>query len=354
MLHLALILGSALATGVQPDGAGGDRRQQLIADAQDGHFDEFALLEAALIASEPGDEARLVRCRHVFDQHARSLRNRTRKNGSAYEIAQSVFNYLHTEILKGDYDAGCSDVGRSLEVGDFNCISASVLYHCLADEVQLPVHLVETPGHIFVRFCQERRIQIETTGSDWAASTRIGADDDALAGFNSGTRITDVQLVARIYYNRGVEQLRRSAFHKALDATQLSLRLDPHYCEAHDNRLALLNNWAIVHCERGRFERAVELLNKVWSLRPDYQPMKINDLYIHQQWVDHLCSTGHYERALDLLRDGYHRRPQAELFHGGRLAVCRAWAATLLADGRDADARSVMAQADQMVQTRGD
>src|SRR5690606_16443754 len=69
------------------------------------------------------------------------------------------------------------------------------------------------------------------------------------------TPITDVQLVARVYYNRGVTRLRAKKFAQAVALTKASLRIDADNTIAHGNLLAGLNNWALDDCSQGRSER---------------------------------------------------------------------------------------------------
>lgn len=116
--------------------------------------------------------------------------------------------------------------------GRGNCMSTSLLYHLMAQELKLPVHLAFAPGHAFVRWDDGTTpMNIETTAG--------------------GKLYTDAEFMAR--FDLSKEDLRDGGFLQ---------RLTPKL-----QRAALLSNWASVLFSLGQRKEAAELLNE--ALRDD-------------------------------------------------------------------------------------
>ena len=164
--------------------------RDLFADAADGRWDEHSLLEAALIASGVDRpemlrqyEARVVR---LTTELSRSIR----PGGTQREQAQVIFEFMHRRILRGGYQLDCTNLGLSLDEGRFNCVSASVLFNCLAGRFGLTAHGLEAPGHAMSRLILDgEQFDVETTCATWfrlgqrsrQASRRGGQDDSTTA-----------------------------------------------------------------------------------------------------------------------------------------------------------------------------
>ena len=323
---------------------------RLFADAEDGRLDELSLLEAALIAGGVRQDGQLARYRHQFAAWRNALRDSGKVTGTPYEQARAIFEYMHRDILRGQYQTSCNQLGRTIDQGNFNCLSATILYNCLGAEFGLPLVAVETSGHVLSRLLEDRPFDLETTYPAWfelvnnperRAAVHPQLYGDGCRWPDTLRRTTAVQLVARIYYNQGVELFHQQQFTAAVAATRASLRLDRGHKPAQGNLLAGLNNAALARCDHGKFEQAARLLDEVRRIDPHYPPLAANDLHLHQRWVIHLCSKGCYREALALLDEGFRRRPDAELFDHGRFAVYRLWTESVLAAGQARQAPAV-------------
>ncbi|MCH5373227.1 MAG: tetratricopeptide repeat protein, partial [Planctomycetes bacterium] len=136
---------------------------------------------------------------------------------------------------------------------------------------------------------------------------------------------SDVQLVAKIYYNRGVALLQHSAFAAALPLLMRASELDRDDPAARRNTLACLNNWAVSECHCGRFERALDLLTQGRSLAPNHDDFADNEVYVYFNWARKLCAEESYPEALDVLDAACRRHPSVMLFREGRATVSAAW-----------------------------
>jgi len=329
---------------VQPDSGAADLPALLKADAADGRLKRLSLIEAALTAEGIHDSRQIARYRLALKRWRDRLQRSERSKGSPADRARAIHRFLHGQMLNGGYQADRCELSRALDRGQFNCVSATILYYHLGTELGLPLAIVERPGHVFCRLKTNPPVDVETTCADWldAPKNSPKRPADRLA---TSREITPLELVAKIYYNAGVAGLQQRRFRQAVAATQNALRLDPDDPASRDNLLAAMNNWALALCREGQFNRAAELVIRGRRIDPDYPPLAANDLHIHQQWVLRLCESGRYEAAIALLEQGYRRRPDAELFDAGRFAVYRLWAASLLTNGRTDPALDVFAAA---------
>ena len=308
--------------------------QDLFTDAADGGWDEHTLLEAALIASGV-DRPELLRHYEgrVADLEAELSRS-GRLTGTERERAQAIFEFMHRRVLRGGYQLDCTDLGLSLDEGRFNCVSASVLFNCLAGRLGLTAHGLEAPGHAMSRLILDGRpFDVETTCATWFRLTDDPAKQAAVMarmirrqpgqGSPPARTVTPVQLIATIYYNRGVDLLAENRFHDAVRANAKALRLDAANQTARGNLLATLNNWSINLAGEGHYARAVELLDRGLSLDPTYETFRANYLHVHHQWIESLCDAAHFQGALDVAAKAAGKQPQEPYFQQIRREVER-------------------------------
>ena len=147
-----------------------DLEQRLFDQIHDGRFGEFSLLEAGLIAGGVDRDDELRRYRKRFDALVESLRRSGKVRGTPRERAQAVFAFLHQSILRGGYNLQASDLRQAFDHGRFNCVTASLLFNCLAERFELKAVGLEIPGHAMSRLeLPEETLDIETTCPRWFA-----------------------------------------------------------------------------------------------------------------------------------------------------------------------------------------
>ena len=123
-----------------------------------------------------------------------------------------------------------------------------------------------------------------------------------------------MQLVATIYYNRGVDLLAEKHFADAAAANAKALRLDPENAIAKGNFLATINNWAIALGMSGEYAKAAELLRLGLATDAGYEAFRANYVQLFRQWSEHLCRSGRYEDALRLLAQAAQSQPGEKFF----------------------------------------
>jgi pentatricopeptide repeat protein len=320
----------------------GESERRLFADAADGSLDEHSLLTAAVVASGVDDPAAIRHYQQRFARWVEELRDSGAVAGSPKRRAQAVFEFMHRRILFAGYRLDCTDLTLPLDEGRYNCVSASVLFCCLAEQFGLDVRGLEVPGHAMSRLVlPDETLDVESTCPRWFRliddPTRRAELIEKATGFRQGDpaaagvcrEVSGVELVATIYYNRGVDLLGKKEFARAAAANARSLRLDPSNETARGNLLATLNNWAIDEGSSGRYVEAAGLLSAGFELDPEFPSFSINYLHVHRQWVDALCRAGHFDEALAVLARAARERPDEPWFAQAIADVHRRWASSL-------------------------
>ena len=146
---------------------------------------------------------------------------------------------------------------------------------------------LELPGHTFSRLeLPHETLDIETTCAQWF-STLLAPAAGAMPqvpGTRQSRRLSDVELVATVYYNRGVDLLAERRFADAVAANAKALRLDPNNATAKGNYLATINNWAIEMATAGQYAQAAKLFRLGMAAHPDFDAFRANYARLLRQW----------------------------------------------------------------------
>ncbi len=331
---------------------------RLFDDAVDSKWNHHTLLEAALIAGGVGDGNQLAESAKRFERLAEKAAASIDANTPADMLAGKLFGFMHREILVGGYELECTDLAATLEHGQFNCVSSTVLFNCLAARFGLDSVGMELPGHAMSRLhLNGKNVDVETTCPAWfrlqhdpqrraaLIAKTIGADMNA-PGARPPREVSSVELVAMIYYNRGVDLLTARRFAEAAAANAKALRLDPSSDTARGNLLATLNNWAITVGAGRQYEKAIDLLQQGIDIDPHYETFAANYVHLYYQWAETLCTQHNYQAALDVLGQA-----NATLLGSDRLAqlrqgVYRRWARQMIQQGKSRQALQLLRTAD--------
>jgi tetratricopeptide (TPR) repeat protein len=312
--------------------------KRLFSDAADDRLDDFSLLQGALIASGLHRAESMRRYEVRVTELAAELGGTAALAGDPVRKARAVLEFMHRRLLRGGYGIDCTDLRLALDRGRFNCVSASVLYNCLAGHVGLEVCGLETPGHARIRLIlPEGSIDVETTCPSWFQLMNHPEKQAELVEKTIGVRpatdrsqfreVSPVQMIAMIYYNRGVDLLADGRFSAAAAANAKALWLDPSSKTARGNLLATLNNWAIALSDSGHHAEAVDLLGRALSFDPSYETFAPNWIHVHHQWIGVLCSLGEFDEAMTVLQRAAAKMPEHPYFREAPLNVQRRLAA---------------------------
>jgi tetratricopeptide (TPR) repeat protein len=317
---------------------------RLLADAADGRLDEVPFLEAVFLANGIRSPELADELRERFQGYADRVRREVSTVRDPRQRCRAIHEWLHRHVLIGKYQADCTQISRALRHGDYNCVSATILFQLLCQTCDVPTVAVATPTHVYARLVLgPARVDVQTTCPDWfrmtsdqrrsfpatsdhfLSSQERARGDRAAWGGADIREISDVQLLAKVYYNRGVRHLDSRRFAEAEREFRTSLLLDAADRSAQENLLATLNNWALELAEHEDYAQAAAVLHRGLCECPDYAPFQANDLHIHQKWALLLCRQAQYGDALEILEAGQKRRPDVPLYRDGPQAVRRLW-----------------------------
>jgi hypothetical protein len=298
---------------------------QLLEDMADGQLQQFSLLEAALIASGVDNPSVLRSYTERFSAILQcSFEVGQDQVPDAVHEARAILDWLHRHVLTGDYQPACTEINRTLETGNFNCVTSTILYRCLADAHGVTVETLSQPDHVFCRVPGSPPIIIQTTSPtgviDLASSAGPLPTEMVSNATQSPERVlSDVQLVAKIYYNRGVLLLEDYAYAAALAWLSRATHLDTQDATARSNLLACINNGAIYQAHTGDFPSALRLLEQGKMIAPNYEAFYQNEVFVYYSWARHLSAQQRFAEALEVLDEAAGRYPAVPAFARGRM-----------------------------------
>ncbi len=296
-------------------------KHAVVADMADGSLDDHDLFTAALIISGADDPREIARYQQQLNSLTRRIqqtlhqsvvedsawitsnpdawtspRQSAQNTAHATRMSLAILQLQHRHLLTGTYDPGCADLRRAFDTGDYNCATATILFHVLARQHDVRAETIGLPGHVC---CQLNGWIIETT----QANGKIGkieaprrAEDEATA-LSTSRKLTDVQLLAKLFYNQGLQLLASRRFAEALAVTELSWQLDRSHIQARQNVATIINNWALRLCQPGTHEQAITLLQRGRDVAPDFGLLAVNQRHVYLAWHAQALRENDLEKA---------------------------------------------------------
>lgn len=242
----------------------------LLNDAADQRFDNFSLLEASLVASGIESTDEMSRYTRLFDSRYATLVRTLPSGTRPMELRAQSYQVFRTLFTTGRYDLQCSSPARTLRTGDYNCVSATVLYLELVRRLGEPAVASALPSHVRVQLLSEPILPVETTAARWLGDA-VNAKSEQKC-----RPLSDAALIGKIYYNRASAEIEAHQFASAVNLLSIACSLDADDTAAHDNRSAAMNNWAIQLSRQGELDRAEALLLHGVKIDPSYRLFEVN------------------------------------------------------------------------------
>ena len=273
---------------------------------------DVELLRAASLASSTIEKAEQA------EQRFRNLCADVQPHLSSKVPSERVlvlFEFMHRRVLTGEYQVDCNDITRTLDEGHYNCLTATIVLRCFCRHFDVPTTVVETPDHVC---CRLGAMEIETTCAQWFSTGKP-------PGLSlTATPISDVQLVARVYYNMGLNLAKRNQFSAATSMLRRSHELDPYHQPTEDGLASALNNWSLILADDEQFADSITVLERAKPWSTDQHTLLTNRVHIHSSWVKQLCREGEYGRAAQLLQNCVQRYPHVDFYKQSHLILLRA------------------------------
>jgi len=275
---------------------------------------QYALdtLRRAILASGETDGARVERYLAQFRRLADELNATLDRGQSTRQQAQAILQYLHRRLFTGGYDAACHDPRRAFDRGEFNCVGATLLFHCLAAHCGIESHAMLITGHVWCRIeANDGPFDVETTSDLWRAGEAIHGESVA----SPQPRELDREgLIALLHYNRSVVELQLGNYPTAISAARAVLELDPANALARDNLAAAYNNWAVTCSESGEHAQALALLAEARMIAPQDERLTANARRLFARSYEKYLADGKPLAANKIVAEAVGEFPHDEYF----------------------------------------
>ncbi len=220
LLGMALVVLAVVAAGPGPLRAQAlgesitPLEKEMLADADDGRLDDFSLVDAAFIASGVPDRKGLEIYRGKYRQLLGKVKRATRGAVGERERARRAFVAMHEAVLER-YGLHAVDMIGVFSRGEYNCVSATILYDALLEELDIESSAVLVPSHTYalVRVDGEE-VEVETTSPHGFAPARTEEAyrallkqyrlDGALEEAKDGSRVSPSALIREVQGERQV------------------------------------------------------------------------------------------------------------------------------------------------------
>jgi hypothetical protein len=274
----AILWLAVLAVGPADRAGAEELSARLLADSADGKLDQFDLFSAALIAGGVSDEGELADCHKRLSDALAGCTPAALVEMATDQRAETLVRILHKQVLVGRYDREATDLRITLDRGDYNCLSALVLFAELCRQADIELEFCALSGHVYCRLAGDPHGRIEPTRREPAPPPPTAATSPA-----EPRSITPIELLGRFYYNRGVACLAAHEYALGIELLRTACRLDPRDSDARANLLAGLNNWALALLAADETAAATRLIEIGLVIDPTFAPLQANAEYVRQQ-----------------------------------------------------------------------
>lgn len=313
-LFIILLLNAVLFSASLPE--------QLQNDIQDGGLDDFSLIEAALIVSGVEDETGL---KTAIDWFHDLVHEMERKNivvrMEPRTSAERIFMYLHTTWLK-NYQLEATTLLDIQEKREFNCVSATVLYNLIGEEVGLETRGFETPTHVYTIFSNfSEFVMVENTTSmgfnimknlrkysEYLAQYypqkliyQIGLDRLYHYENSRGREIDNQELIGLICYNQAIFAARKKQFKQAYEHVLLAQQFNEDSRSNQKFEVKLYYDWGRQLFRQQQFFEAFELFSQANWRYPDNTDFARNSVTAFKNALNRLRQQNDWDAAEKLV-----------------------------------------------------
>jgi len=294
----------------------------LRADIQDGELDHFSLIEAALIVSGVTDDAELAAGRNwlldlVTEMEQKNVVVRLEPETSA----ERIFMYLHTTWLK-TYRLEATTLIDIQQKREFNCVSATVLYNLICEEVGLETRGFETPTHVYTIFSNfNKSVMVENTTSmgfniiknlhnysrylaqyyPQKIIYQIGLDRLYAYENSRGREINNQELIGLICYNQAIFAARENRFAEAYDFVLLAQQFNADSRSNQSFETKLSYDWGRLLFQQQKFEEAFDLFSRAAGRFPDNSDFARNSVSAFKNALNRLRRENNWDSAEKLI-----------------------------------------------------
>jgi tetratricopeptide (TPR) repeat protein len=217
----------------------GSLEEALFEDASDGRLDRVSLEQAALIASGISQRDLIKYIQKIDSIYNHIALRWPMKKLSPIQRGQVILHFLHQNVLK-NYRPTATEIQKALDKGDYNCVSSTLLFNILCARFHVQTIGIEVPTHVYSAILNPRSKngikEVQTTIPQGFLVSKQAAlkinefiSHPTIQTWKGKRRITQVPLVAVIYFNRGISWILKGDYAQALPFYRKVYRLDSEF-----------------------------------------------------------------------------------------------------------------------------
>ncbi|MCI0657179.1 MAG: hypothetical protein L0170_08930 [Acidobacteria bacterium] len=280
---------------------------------------DLTLFRETLRASGVTDPVRRLNYEASFLDLLSGLEHEIGFTRSAYRRARKLHLAMHEKVLRR-YVSTADGLDAVLDRGEFNCLSASLLYGMVARSFGLEVQVVEIPRHVYVRlFVDQRRVEVESTsrtGFDLRPKLDLLPVSPSDPGYGSNASATgeppamaaslpdgvDLErAVGFLWHNRGRRALEEGEAVKAARSFLEESRLEPPGASHSETLGMFLARGFRMAYEAGNFRDAYLIAEIGIQIFPGQTTARDRLLAASLKRIEATCESGRLSEAEEIL-----------------------------------------------------
>jgi hypothetical protein len=274
--------------------------EKLEQDINDQYLDDFSHIEAAFILSGIQEKDSLTRYLGWYQALLKKVKNFPFDPFHKIDYAEKIFIYLHSTWLK-EYQKESTTLLDIVKRKQFNCVSATVFYNLICEDLNLSTGAFETPTHVYTIFSEGMSM---TDGFN----KNVIIENTSSMGFNMLKNLKSYsQYLAKFYPENevlkiGLDRLYAYEYSKGRQINNTEL-------------LGLLAyNQAYFAMKRNDYENAYRLVLLAQLFNNDSRSNIDFELRLYFQWGKRLFDSNKFMEAFEVFADAFYRYPTNQDF----------------------------------------
>jgi len=270
--------------------------EKLRSDIIDHRLDNMPHIEAAFVLSGVTEQDSLNRCLNRYLSILQTIRDYRFDSFDRIGSANKVFQYLHSTWLR-QYSKESTTLLDILQKKQYNCVSATILFNLLCDDLGWTTEAFETPSHVYTVFCNFiQKVMVENTspmGFDIIQNLqkyshfllqfypenqalKIGLDRIYVYENSRGRPINNTELLGLLAYNRAYLAEKRGDFSSAYQLVLFAQQFNGDSRSNVDFEIKIFYQWGEALFQKKNFEEALNVYWRGLMRHPDVGDFRSN------------------------------------------------------------------------------
>lgn len=263
--------------------------ENLRRDIEDFELNYYSHVDAALILSGINNDDSLNVYLRWYEDLVETIRGFHFDLIDRVNSANKVFSYLHGTWLK-TYQLEATTLLDIIHKKEFNCVSATILYNLICQDLGWSTEAFETPTHVYTIF------------SNFTESVMV--ENTTPMGFNIIHNLRDYSRILAQYYPE------KEVYKIGLDRLYLYEQKNGRIIDNTELLGLLAYNRAFFARKKGNFEEAYDYVLLAQNFNRDSRSNTRFETNLYYQWGSQLVKEKRYERAFSVFADAYYRYPE--------------------------------------------